>query len=84
MSTLMLIRYPVSYPPSLHQIESLPQEVYDEWLKDLSYKHGLLLSSIITGSREFTHTIIERMYEKDPSNKDLIDALVRVIYNLDE
>ena len=77
MSLLMLIKYPVSNPPSLNQIQTLPRELYNEWLSRMGFNdvtQRLPLDVLVK--------VIDRLHGQ--GNYSAYEKLFHLIYMLDE
>lgn len=80
----MLLKYPVSNPPSRHQLETLPRELYEEW----SHRIGLGGSSIRL-SPGLMATTLHNMHRRGgdydlKAITDYYEKLQHLIYMLDE
>jgi hypothetical protein len=77
MSILMLIKYPISNPPTDGQLAALPPELYNEWLTSLG------LDSVSTLFQPgFMYRTLNSLHKT--GNDDAYEKLLHLIYMLDE
>ena len=79
----MLIKYPISKPPTKYQLDSLPAEIYEEWIRRLGFEFTSIGIGIFR--RELMITYMQRTFDSDPKAfEDCYNKLIHLIYMLDE
>jgi len=85
MSVLMTIKYPVSNPPTLEQLEAIPKEVFSKWLDTIFYHWYSTPKSVheyMTTSLQETDQYLLNL--KIKSINDAVWKLRNLIFRMDE
>jgi len=89
MSVLMTLKYPVSFPPKLEELQALPEHVFKQWTKEIKIKILIPLRPTLQEEVYLVYHELCRFFNKhnDCRVKDLevnIQKLRTRIYNMDE
>ena len=77
MSLFSVLRYPISVPPAVAQLEALPHEVYAQWMNEI---FGAQYDQQRTNK-----TIVVKIMKGNPDiASSAIERLQCIIYGLDE
>jgi len=91
MSVLMTLKYPISTPPTREQLEAIPFDVLEAWLREVKYNVGGRPAPITGDTPRDVSDALITTYEKQQHSEKTIEILNNVvkalkdrIYALDE